>query len=337
MKISFIVPVYNVEKYLDECMQSILNQSFDDYEIILVNDGSPDNCPAKCVGYEVRYPDKVRVVHKKNGGLASARNAGMRVAKGEYIYFVDSDDYLLEDKVGELYAKAVEYNVDVLQTSFYKVNEQGERIETVKTSFETEKLHTHSDMEKELCYASSKWRIIFVWRNLYRRKFLEKHSIMFEEDLKMIEDGPFNMEAFSKAERFVAVDIPVICYRIRDNSLQRQNYVPDYDKWLYMQWGLKLKHYSENCTRSPIFYEDIGEYTVRSIFPMLLGNVYKNKRKESFEVLKRLGESDMMRRSFRDYDIQKFKSKSLDWRMTWFVKNKMYLPAHLMCKHILYK
>lgn len=337
MKISFIVPVYNVEKYLDECVQSILNQSFDDYEIILVNDGSPDNCPAMCVGYEVRYPDKVRVVHKKNGGLASARNAGMRVAKGDYIYFVDSDDYLMEDKVGEIYSKAVEYNADVLQTSYFTLDENSGERGFVEASFNTETLYTHADMEKELCCASSKRRVIFVWRNLYKRSFLEKHSIKFEEDLKMIEDGPFNMEAFAKAGRFVAVDIPVLCYRIRNNSLQRQKYVPDYDKWLYMQWALKLKHYSENCTPSSEFFEDIGEYTVKAIFPMLLSNVYRNKPEDAFKVLKRLGNSEMMQRSFSDYDINKFKSKSLDWRMTWFVKNKMYLPAHLMCKYILYK
>lgn len=337
MKISFIVPVYKVEKYLDECVNSILSQSFDDYEIILVNDGSPDNCPAMCVGYEVRYPDKVRVVHKKNGGLASARNAGLRVAKGDYIYFVDSDDYLSADHVSEIYAKAVEYNADVLQTSYFTFDEKSGDKDTVKTSFETDKLFTHAEMEQELCSASSKMRIIFVWRNLYKRSFLEKNSVMFEEDLKMIEDGPFNMEAFSKAERFVAVDIPVLCYRIRDNSLQRQKYVPDYDKWLYMQWALKLKHYSENCKTCDAFYEDIGEYTVKAIFPMLLRNVYRNKPEDAFKVLKRLGNSEMMQRSFSDYDINKFKSKSLDWWMTKLVKNKMYLPAHLMCKYILYK
>lgn len=337
MKISFIVPVYNVEKYLDECVQSILKQSMDDCEIILVNDGSPDNCPAMCVGYEVRYPDKVRVVHKKNGGLASARNAGLRVAKGDYIYFVDSDDYLLEDKVKDIYAKAVEFDADVLQTSYFTFDENSGERGTVRTSFETGRLLTHADMEKELCFASSKMRIIFVWRNLYKREFLQKNSIIFEEDLRMIEDGPFNMEAFSKAERFVAVDIPVLCYRIRDNSLQRQKYVPDYDEWLYWQWGLKLKYYSENCTPSPVFYEDIGEYTVKAIFPMLLKNVYTNKPEESYTVLKRLGKSEMMRRSFADYDINKFKSRSLDWLMTWFVEKKLYFPAHLICKHILYK
>ena len=336
MKISFIVPVYKVEKYLDECVQSILNQSFDDYEIILVNDGSPDNCPAMCVGYEVRYPDKVRVVHKKNGGPAKARNAGIEIAKGEYLFFLDSDDYLCGN-VSDLYKKAVEYRADIIHTSYFSLIESNGEKNKISPRFDIERVYSHEDMEKAICYASSHNMIAFMWRNLYSREFIMRNRIRLDETLKMVEDPPFNIEAFSKAERFVAVDIPVLCYRIRDNSLQRQKYVPDYDKWIYMQWGLKLKHYSENCTPSPVFYEDIGEYTVKAIFPMLLRNVYKNKPEEAFGVLKRLGKSEMMRRSFADYDINKFRSKSLDWWMTMLVKKKMYIPAHLMCKYILYK
>lgn len=337
MKLSYIVPVYKVEKYLDECVESILSQTMDDYEIILVDDGSPDSCPAICDRYAEKHPDIISVVHKVNGGLASARNAGFKVAKGDYIFFLDSDDYLDGDRVKEIYEKAVEYDADVLQTSYFTFEENTGKTGSIKTSFETEKLHSHQDMEKELCFASSKMRIIFVWRNLYKRAFLEKNGITFEENLRMIEDGPFNMEAFSKAERFVAVDIPVLCYRIRDDSLQRQKYVPDYDKWLYWQWSLKLKYYSENCTPSQVFYEDIGEYTVKAIFPMLLANVYRNKPEEAFAVLKRLGNSEMMRRSFADYDINKFRSKSIDWLMTWFTQKKHYFLAHLICKYILYK
>lgn len=337
MKLSYIVPVYKVEKYLNECIDSILAQTMDDYEIILVNDGSPDNCPAMCVGYEVRYPDRIRVVHKKNGGLASARNAGLRVAKGDYIFFVDSDDYIKEDRVKELYEAAVRFDADVLQTSYHVLNEENGEESIVRTSFETDRLLTHSDMEHELCYVSSKMRITYVWRNLYKRKFLKDNKITFEDDLLMVEDGPFNMEAYSKAERFVAVDIPTLCYRLRKGSLQRQRYVPDYDKWIYWNWSLKIRHYAENCTESKEFYEDIGEYTIRSILHMLLTNVYRNKPDESYKVLKRIGNSEMMRKSFADYDINRFKSKSLDWLMTKFVLKKHYLAAHLMCKYILYK
>lgn len=92
MRFSIIVPVYKVEQYLNQCVQSVLAQSFTDYELILVDDGSPDSCPELCDDYEARY-NNVRVLHKLNGGLSSARNAGMRVAKGDYIVFIDSDDW----------------------------------------------------------------------------------------------------------------------------------------------------------------------------------------------------------------------------------------------------
>lgn len=337
MKLSYIVPVYKVEKYLEECIESILSQSMDDYEVILVDDGSPDACPEICDRYAEKYPDKIRVVHKENGGPANTRNVGLSMANGDYVFFIDSDDFLKENKVKELYEKAVEYDADILQTSYYTLDEDNGKTSFVKTSFETNKLLTHTDMEKKLCYASSKRIIVFAWRNLFKREFLLKNNIVFEEKLRMVEEVPFNLEALAKAERFVAVDIPVLCYRIRNDSLQRQKYVPDYDKWLYWNWSLKLKHYSENCTPSQLFYEDIGEYTVKAILPLLLGNVYRNKPEEGYAVLKRLGNSEMMRRSFADYDINRFKSKSLDWLMTWFVKNKLYPFAHLICKFILYK
>lgn len=337
MKLSYIVPVYKVEKYLNECIDSILAQTMDDYEIILVNDGSPDNCPAICVGYEVRYPDRIRVVHKKNGGLASARNAGLRVAKGDYIFFVDSDDFLKEDRVKDLYEAAVRFDADVLQTSYHTLNEYNGKEEIVKTTFETDRLLTHADMECEICYVSSKMSITYVWRNLYKRKFLKENKIIFKEDLLMVEDGPFNMEAYSKAERFVAVDIPILCYRLREGSLQRQKYSPDYEKWIRLNWSLKIKYYSENCAESPLFYEDLAEYTIRSVFPNLLYGAYHYSFKEGFEILKRLGNSEMMRRSFTDYDINKFKSRSLDWLMTKLVMKKHYFAAHLLCKYVIYK
>ena len=92
MKFSIIVPIYKVEKYLNQCVDSILSQDFSDYEMILVDDGSPDNCPYICDEYSKKN-SKVVVIHKENGGLSDARNAGIMAAKGDYLFFVDSDDY----------------------------------------------------------------------------------------------------------------------------------------------------------------------------------------------------------------------------------------------------
>ena len=101
MKISVIVPVYKVEKYLKRCVNSILNQDFEDYEIILVDDGSPDGCPAICDEYAKLYA-KISVIHKKNGGLSDARNIAVAQSKGEYIVFIDSDDYVDSNHLSSL-------------------------------------------------------------------------------------------------------------------------------------------------------------------------------------------------------------------------------------------
>ena len=100
--ISVIVPIYKVQDYLKECIESIINQTYSDIEVILVDDGSPDRCPQMCDEWAKR-DSRIRVVHKKNGGLSSARNAGLDVAKGEYISFVDSDDFICKDALENLY------------------------------------------------------------------------------------------------------------------------------------------------------------------------------------------------------------------------------------------
>ncbi len=112
-KISVIIPVYNVENYLRECVDSVLNQTFSDYEIILVDDGSTDISGKICDKYAVK-DDRVNVIHKKNGGLSNARNVGLKKAVGEYIYFLDSDDYIKTDALEKLYNTAISEKADVV-------------------------------------------------------------------------------------------------------------------------------------------------------------------------------------------------------------------------------
>ncbi len=112
VKISIIVSIYKVEKYIHTCVKSLINQSYKNYEIILVDDGSPDNCPSICNEYASNY-DFIKVVHKKNGGLSDARNYGLNYAIGEYVTFVDSDDYVSEDYLEVLVGLKEKYNADI--------------------------------------------------------------------------------------------------------------------------------------------------------------------------------------------------------------------------------
>ncbi len=111
-EISIIVPVYKVEAYLDRCVNSILNQTFKDFELILVDDGSPDRCPQMCDEWAEK-DDRIKVIHKENGGLSSARNVGLKIASGNYIGFVDSDDWIVLDMYEILYSLIIKYDADI--------------------------------------------------------------------------------------------------------------------------------------------------------------------------------------------------------------------------------
>ena len=111
-KISIIVPIYNVEKYLDKCVSSILNQTFTDFELLLVDDGSPDRCGEMCDEY-AKKDSRVKVIHRKNGGLSAARNSGIDAACGKYIGFIDSDDYIEENMYEHLYDVITKYDADI--------------------------------------------------------------------------------------------------------------------------------------------------------------------------------------------------------------------------------
>ena len=125
-KVSILVPIYNVEKYLSRCIESVLSQDFRDYELILVDDGSPDRCPQICDEY-AKKDSRIKVVHKKNGGLVSARLAGFKEARGEYVMHVDSDDYLLLNAISTLYNEAKEEDYDVVKSRPLREDENGKR------------------------------------------------------------------------------------------------------------------------------------------------------------------------------------------------------------------
>lgn len=126
--LSIIVPVYNVEKYLDRCVQSLIQQSLTEIEIILVDDGSPDNCPKMCDEW-VKKDSRIKVIHKKNEGLGYARNSGLEVATGEYVTFIDSDDYVDRDAYKQTYIEAVSSNLDVCYFRYRRVTQDGKKYE----------------------------------------------------------------------------------------------------------------------------------------------------------------------------------------------------------------
>ena len=172
--VSIIVSIYGVEKYLDRCVQSILDQSYRDFECILVDDGSPDRCGAKCDAW-ANKDQRIKVIHQENKGPSAARNEGLRRAEGEYLCFVDSDDYIHPDMIRELYDDIARNNADLSVCCFQHVDENGHRVEL--TSHPLERIVI--DRITALECLNTNVNFIFIWNKLYKRTLFENIRFPF--------------------------------------------------------------------------------------------------------------------------------------------------------------
>ena len=233
-KVSIIVPIYNVEKYLDRCMQSLLNQTLKDIEIIMVDDGSLDNCPQMCDEY-AKKDKRVRVIHKKNAGLGYARNSGLEIATGEFVAFVDSDDYVELDMYEKLYETAKTTCSDTVFCGFKK---QYGDVKNIKHQHTEQLLVFKNDEVTNLMLdfiASSPsfkndWKYeMSVWHGIYSIGILQKDNLRFISERELLsEDLPFNVR-YLKKSKGVAYMPDCFYYYCMNNtgSLTHANYSPD--------------------------------------------------------------------------------------------------------------
>lgn len=215
--ISIIVPVYKVEEYLDECVTSIINQTYTNLEIILVDDGSPDSCPHLCDEW-AKKDERIKVVHKKNGGLSSARNAGLEIAMGEYICFVDSDDFITPDYVEVMYERIKnDTTVGIVSGMIYRYQDNQTIPFNEKWNLENEKIISPEDFTSMMMDLSASFT---VWNKLYRRDLIK--NVRFREG-RNNEDTLFMYDLGKqiKENRSMMVEIPhyVYYYRFRPNSI----------------------------------------------------------------------------------------------------------------------
>lgn len=200
-KISIIVPVYKVEKYIHKCIDSILNQTFKDFEVILVDDGSPDNCGKICDDY-AKKDNRVVVIHKENGGQATARNAALDIARGEYIGFVDSDDYIQNDMFENLYNACTIDEADISIIGTKEVNESGKVI--------------HEYIPNNITFSEILKRA-HPWNKLFNKKLFVDSDLSFYEG-KYYEDLELVPKLFVKAKKVCTVKSIGYIYLQRDGS-----------------------------------------------------------------------------------------------------------------------
>lgn len=219
-KISVIVPVYRVEKYLNRCVDSILQQSYRDLEIILVDDGSPDQCGSICDHYAV-IDARVVAIHQKNGGLSDARNAGLRIATGEYVGFVDSDDYVYPQMYEKLYETLKNSGADISICNYAYVDEETGRIDermTGQSPIKNETMNCDQALSKINPLMEGYSYYVTAWNKLYKRSLFE--DICFKRG-HIHEDEYIVHHLFAKCQRIASIDDVLYIYSQRSGSIMK--------------------------------------------------------------------------------------------------------------------
>ena len=207
MKLSVIVPIYNVEKFLPRCLDSLLRQGMEsgEWEVICVNDGSQDNSLAILTEYEQKHPEIFKIIAQENSGAGAAKNAGMKVAMGEFIGFVDSDDYVIDNAYKYILEHYCDGNVDVVHFKWNLISTDGGTLYDPDAKPDGDIMFEGDGAE-----AYNRQKLPYVWTKLYRRTFLEEHRICFEAPL--MEDELFNFEVFHLHPRLRIVSSNVYRY-----------------------------------------------------------------------------------------------------------------------------
>lgn len=318
-KLSIIVPVYGVEKYIDKCLNSLVKQSLKEIEIIVVNDGTKDNSQKIIDKYVKKYPDKIKSYIKENGGQGSARNYGLEKANGEYIGYVDSDDFVEKDMYKKLYNKAKENNYDIVVCGNYNVSEdyQNKNIDAFINNYNT-------DLENIF------FGKMAVWNKIYKRDILIKNKLEFKEKV-WYEDLAFTLKAIMNSNTFAFIDEPLYDYLIREGStmnnsnVQRNLEILDAfnDILSYIQHNKKEEYFSK------IEFLAIDHIYISAIVRVLKAEADDKVKRETINKL-----IDYMNKKFPNYKNNKYintlsKNRKIIYKL---INMKMYKLVDLIFK-----
>ena len=255
--VSIIIPVYNVEKYIRQCLDSVMNQTFKDIEVILVDDGSPDNSPAICDEY-AQKDSRFKVIHKENGGVSDARNHGIEAATGEWMYLVDSDDWLEEDTIEKLYKIARKQEVDCVLTDCVERYSSGRnvRLRMFSQRFRSDDPKVIADVQKAvLCHKYSPYyqqgadnEYPAPWSKFFKTSIIKENNIRFDPYVMgYYDDGLFTMRLFEHVKSIYYCGRHSYNYRIVEESIMH---------------GFRAKSWScniRNCEKMDEFIKETGK------------------------------------------------------------------------------
>ncbi len=272
-KLSIIVPVYNVEKYLDKCLERILNSTYKDFELIVINDGTKDNSEQIITKYleKEEYKDKITYISKENSGLSDTRNLGMSKANGEYIAFVDSDDYIETNMYELMMNKALEKNYDIVVCDVRLVYENSDKEKVVSSAYEKDLFNKGEIKQTMLTYYP------VVWNKIYKKEILK--GIIFSKGV-WYEDMEFNLKVYPRINSIGVVKEPLYNYLQRGNSITYTYNDKLYD--IITNMDAVIKYYKEQGIYEE-YKEELEYLYLRYAFATFPKRLAKSKDKKKYK------------------------------------------------------
>lgn len=305
-KVSVIIPVYNADKYLRKCLDSLLAQTLKDIEIIIVNDGSTDNSESIINEYVSAYQN-IKYLFQNNSGPSVARNAGIHIASGEYIGFVDSDDYISPDMYSVLYQIAAENNVDIVTSDYYITN-CGQIISTSHFSIPANQIIDQSGISELVRDANHSRLLWFGGKGIYKNTVIKDNGIVYPQ-LNLGEETVFILDFLLSSKSMYYVDRPFYYYEQSPDSLTRTKYKERLLSQLEELYNNKISIYDKHKYSS--YREDLTQYTMKHTIPMLISNELNSqdsfyKRVLSYRAIRN---SDMVNYAYKNSSVKLIRSK----------------------------
>ena len=340
--VSIIVPVFNVENQLDRCVESLINQTFTDIEIILVDDGSTDSSPTICDNYCQR-DSRVRVIHKTNEGLGLARNSGLDISQGHFVAFIDSDDYVKENMFEELYNKAIETRADaVISGGFITVKHNGDI--RIDREIDCEIIYDGNtrQLALEMMGSLPKYKKDSVYemsacKGIYRREILENNKIRFQSERTVIsEDLVFHFDFFQSAKRVVIVPEVYYYYCEHLSSLTKKYQKDRFNRnvafYQYMKTVLKKYEYED---KDYLYVDRMLIARSRVAISQIVMQYHRINRTVKQEILD-ICNSQVLKEVLMDYPIYMLPLKQRIF--AWAMKKKEWITLYILtCLNMLKK
>ena len=319
--ISIVIPVYNVEKYLSRCIDSVINQTYKNIEIILVDDDSPDNCPKICDDY-AKKDKRIKVFHKENGGVSFARNIGINESKGEWITFIDSDDWVEKDYCETMLKIAQKNNADYVCCGYNRVyNDHKEII----NGDESIKKYNNEEYLLKLLNVQNSYG--FCHMKLIKKQNLNK--VTFDENIQVGEDALFNASLCQNLSNVIVINKPLYNYNFNSQSVVRKfdkNYVNK-----YLDSMISMKEYiNKNYSNDKVVLQHLYNYVSYHVLLICVNYCYHPLNKNKMKSLKKVCNIELFKKAIKKSN---YNDMSITRKITLFtLKHKLYFLTALICK-----